>query len=125
MINGTTESDQLRAFLNTTTVRWSGGGIKGRPQTDWPADVVDKPTDEMARDLAVIGFDGIVIDRWASSASVENKLVAVLGPVQRVSPDRRWSYLSLAGLRAQVELTMTPAQIAAEAAVLTGGATTS
>lgn len=121
-IGDTTESDQLRPFLNTTTLRWSAAGIKGRPQTDWPEEVTDAPTPDMVRDLAVIGFVGIVIDREASPNNgeyLEQRLEPYTGPVQAVSQDGRWSYLSLDQVRNELRLTMSPAQIAAEASAIT------
>ncbi|WP_029135520.1 hypothetical protein [Nakamurella lactea] len=127
IINGTSESDQLRPFLNTTTLRWSAGGIKGRPQTDWPATVSGQPASDMVNDLAVIGFSGILLDRAATpdgGTAWTTELTAVTGPVVSVSPNGRFAYFSLKRADQQVRLTMTPAQRAAEAARLTNGATT-
>lgn len=127
LINGTTESDQLRPFLNTSTLRFSAGGIKGRPQTDWPQAVSNESTDSMTRDLAVIGFVGILIDRAATpdgGQALESDLEPFTGPVVSTSPDGRWAYLSLERQAQQVRLTMSPAERAAETARLTNGATT-
>ncbi len=121
-IGDTTESDQLRPFLNTTTLRWSAAGIKGRPETDWPEEVVDGSTEDMVRDLAVIGFVGIVIDRAASPGDgsyLEQRLEPYVGPVQAVSQDGRWSYVSLDRVRNELRLSMSPAQIAAQASAIT------
>ncbi len=125
LINGTTESDQLRPFMNSTTLRWSAGGIKGRPQTDWPELVTAESTRNMTRDLAVIGFAGILVDRFATDDRgrlLEEQLATYTGPVQSVSPDGRWAYLSLEQIGEQIRLTMTPAERAAEAAALTHAA---
>ncbi len=119
-INGTTESDQLRPFLNTTTLRWSAGGIKGRPQVDWAQDVADQPAERMTRQLAVIGFVGIVVDREATSdhgTSWEYDLMPYTGAPTSISPDGRWAYYSLARVGLQVRTTMSPATRQAMAAV--------
>lgn len=115
----------MRPFLNSTTLRWSAGGIKGRPQTDWPELVTGESTENMTRDLAVIGFAGILVDRFATDdrgRSLEEQLSSYTGPVQSVSPDGRWAYLSLEKIVEQVRLTMSPADRAAEAAALTHAA---
>jgi phosphoglycerol transferase len=124
-INGTSESDQLRPFLNTSTLYWSAGGIKGRPQTDWPAAVSAEPLEKLTRDLAIIGFRGILIDRDATpdlGRSLVARLAPFTGPAQAVSSDGRWAYLSLARPLQQIAA-MTPAARADRAARLTDGAT--
>lgn len=121
-INDTTESDQLRAFMNTETLRFSGGGIKGRPQTDWPEAVSREPTQDMVTDMAVIGFSGILIDRFATDdlgRSLERRLLPHTGAPVQVSADGRWSYLTLARQESEVALTMSAEARAAEAARLT------
>jgi hypothetical protein len=123
LINETTDSDQLRPFLNTTTLRWSAGGIKGRPQTDWPERVGNESTANMTHDLAVAGFTGILIDRHATDdggGSLEADLEPYTGAVRSTSPDGRWSYLSLDKIAAQIRLTMPAAQRARQAAAITG-----
>ena len=41
-VNGVADADQLRMYLHSTTLRWSGGGIRGRPTSDWPAVVTSR-----------------------------------------------------------------------------------
>ena len=123
IINGTRESDQLRPFLNTTTLRWSAGGIKGRPQVDWAKDVVRQPAEKMTRDLAVIGFVGIVVDRAATTdhgRSWEYDLMPYTGPPASISPDGRWAYYSLARVGLEVRTTMSRATRQAVAQSITG-----
>jgi len=123
LINDTTDSDQLRPFLNTTTLRWSAGGIKGRPQTDWPGRVGNESTANMTHDLAVAGFSGILIDRYATDdrgGALEADLEPYTGAVRSTSPDGRWSYLSLDKISGQIRLTMSAAERAGQAAAITG-----
>ena len=44
-VNGVADADQLKLYLSSTTLRWSAGGIRGRPQSDWPT-VVTRHYDE-------------------------------------------------------------------------------
>jgi phosphoglycerol transferase len=123
IINDTRESDQLRPFLNTTTLRWSAGGIKGRPQVDWAKDVANQPAERMTRELAVIGFVGIVVDREATTdhgRSWEYDLMPYTGPPTSISPDGRWAYYSLARVGLEVRTTMSPATREAITETITG-----
>lgn len=118
---GASESDQLKPYLQTTTLRWSGGGIKGRPQTDWPAEMERRLPEDMTKDLAIIGFSGILIDRVATDDhgySLEQGLEPYTGEPEMVSDDGRWAYLSLATQLVQVGATMSPAERASEVAAL-------
>ena len=118
---GASESDQLKPYLQTTTLRWSGGGIKGRPQTDWPAEMERRLPEDMAKDLAIIGFSGIVIDRVAAQDngySLEAGLKPYTGEPELVSNDGRWSYLSLATEQQEVAVSMTAQERAVQAAAL-------
>ena len=122
-INDTTESDQLRPFLNTTTLRWSAGGIKGRPQVDWAKSVTYQPAERMTRQLAVIGFVGIVVDRVATTdhgRSFEYDLMPFTGPPTSISADGRWAYYSLARVGLEVRTTMSQATREAMAETITG-----
>jgi hypothetical protein len=123
ILNGTRESDQLRPFLNTTTLRWSAGGIKGRPQVDWAKDVANQPAERMTRELAVIGFVGIVVDRAATfdhGRSWEYDLMPYTGPPTSISPDGRWAYYSLARVGLEVRTTMSQATRTAMVESITG-----
>jgi len=120
--NGISESDQLKLWLHSTTLSWSGGGMKGRPQTDWPAAVVRKKPAEMVRDLAGIGFVGISINRAALAdhgARWESTLRPLLGAPTLISSDQKYSYLNLRAAIEKLNSSTTPAERAAMAAVIT------
>lgn len=115
---GAVENDQLIPFLHTRTVRWSGGGIKGRPQVDWTRTVSDEPVEQMTHDLAVIGFAGVLLDRLATpdnGSARQADLTRVLGAPTHDQPAGRFVYFSLTPVVAQVEVSMTPAARAAAA----------
>jgi phosphoglycerol transferase len=97
-LNGVYDSDQLKGFLHSTTLRWSGGAIKGRPTTDWPEDAATLPAGQMADELAISGFAGIQIDRMAygpDATALEQALTARLGPPAAQSADGRYVLYSL------------------------------
>lgn len=124
-INGTTESDQLRAIMHTSTLKFSGGGIKGRPQTDWPDDVQSLPTSEFLEDLSIVGFSGIIVDRLAfadGGVGWTDRLTAALGDPARVSPDGRWVYYPLSAELTRTALSMSPEARHARSLQITRGA---
>lgn len=118
-------NDQLRLYLHSTTLNFSGGGIKGRPQVDWTTTVAAQEPAQMLDDVAVIGFSGLIVDRWGLAdlgTGFEATITPILGPPAVVSSDGRWSYFPLTAEIARIELTMTPQERAEQAARLTNGA---
>lgn len=121
--NGVPESDGLKLYLHNSDLRWSGGGIKGRPQSDWPSTVAAQDAQTMARNLAAIGFEGIVIDRAAladAGAAFEAQLGPLLGGPAVTSPDSRYVYYSLQPVIQQMQASTTSAERAQIAAQITG-----
>jgi hypothetical protein len=110
------DSDVVKLSLLSETLHWSGGGIKGRPRTDWPLVVNQLPPDQLAAAAAEMGFRGVVLDAGATpdgGAALQADLTAVLGAPTVVSPDGRWRYFPLAAVAAAVESRTTPDQRAA------------
>ncbi|MET3806574.1 phosphoglycerol transferase [Nakamurella sp. UYEF19] len=119
--NGAIDSDQIKLFLHSSTLRWSGGGIKGRPQTEWPKAIAAEAPSRMTKDLATVGFVGIVVDRVATvddGAALEKSLAPYTGAPTLISRDGRWAFLSLDRSLQQVAATMTAAERSAAAAVI-------
>ena len=71
--NNLTAGNQLRLWLQPSSLKWSGGGVTGRPETDWPSAVTKLPTAQMVRDLAAIGFAGITVDRSAGGGEIRTR----------------------------------------------------
>ncbi|MET3806920.1 phosphoglycerol transferase [Nakamurella sp. UYEF19] len=120
--NGLPESDQIKLYLHSSTLRWSAAGIKGRPQSDWPSKVATQTPATMTRNLAAIGFAGIVVHRAAlkdHGKAMEASLRTLLGKPSLVSPDGSWSFLSLTPAIAALDATTTPAQRVAIAQAIT------
>ena len=107
------DNDQLTGFLHTTTLRWSGGGFRGRPQTDWVRPVAALPPARMTRDLAALGFVGVVVDRYATAddgRELEAGLRQVTGGPLFIGSQGRYAYYSLAAARARLDASMTASQ---------------
>ncbi len=100
-VNGVYDTDYLVPYLHSATLRWSAGGIKGRPTTDWPFAVATLPADEMADALALVGFSGVMVDRVAygpqAAAELEGALTAAVGSPLAASDDGRYLLYGLAG----------------------------
>ncbi len=87
-------------YLWSDSLRWSYGGTKGRPEADWQRKVdSDAPAQSLAA-LRGLGFQGILVDRWAyesdDGAKAIADLTAALGPPVLATPDEeRWQFWSL------------------------------
>lgn len=98
-VNGVFDSDQLKGFLHSATLHWSGAGIKGRPTTDWPRDVAELPPAQLADEAAIAGFDAVQVDRAALGLGRAGVLEAALaqrtGPAVATSADGRYALYDL------------------------------
>ncbi|MBV9594518.1 MAG: hypothetical protein JO147_12075, partial [Actinobacteria bacterium] len=87
---GMQDSDPFRPYLHSTDLRWSYGGMKGRPLADWPQAVAAAPAPRMVAELASAGFAGIHLDRAGYlpdvDAAVESELQRLLGVAPLISP---------------------------------------
>jgi phosphoglycerol transferase len=111
MVNDAGDADLLKPSLHGTSLEWSLGGIKGRPQTDWAGLVAKRPPAEVVDIITRMGFTAIVVDRVATDdhgAAVEAAYAPYTGPPAFTSPDGRWVYLSLAQQLQDVDGRMTP-----------------
>ena len=116
-------ADQFALWLHSSTLRWSGGGISGRPQTNWPARLVTRSPSQMLQGLSAIGFSGITIDRTALAdrgARWISQLRPELGGPKLASQDGRYLYYSLAPAIKILDASTTKARRAAIAAASTG-----
>jgi phosphoglycerol transferase len=56
-----TTYEEARGYIASRSLRWSWGGIKGRP-TDWEAELAAKPLSTAVAAAALSGFQGLVIE---------------------------------------------------------------
>jgi phosphoglycerol transferase len=112
--NGVLASDELIPFLQTTGMKWTAGGIKGRPYADWPQLVEQYPADQLISLAAASGMNGILIDRNAYADHAE-KLVAQLqsdlGQRPYSSPDGHWAAFDLASERSSLSTEFSTRQL--------------
>jgi phosphoglycerol transferase len=105
-VNGVRDPDPLRLYLSSTDTRWSAGGLKGRPKSDWPVRLAGKPISTVVPLLAVSGFSGISVDRLAlggAADGVEADLTGQLGAgPTAASSDGRFAFWPLAGAEADM-----------------------
>jgi hypothetical protein len=100
--NGVLASDQLVPYLHSTQLRWSNGGIKGRPTADWPGTLENYQADDLPTLASSAGFSAIVVDRSASidgGVALEESLVDLLGETPDVSTSGRFAFFDLRDYR--------------------------
>jgi phosphoglycerol transferase len=96
--SGLLASDQLVPYLHSETIRWSTGGIKGRPVGDWPSTLESYGVEHVATLAATAEFSGILVDRPAATdggAALETALAAVVGVAPIVSENGRYAFYDL------------------------------
>lgn len=79
----------LRFYLHSSTLRWSGGAMRGRESDHWQQQVLALPPAERLAALAAAGFAGVQVSRRGyddSAAAVEHQLREQLGVEPLVSP---------------------------------------
>jgi hypothetical protein len=99
--NGFLSSSQLVPYLHSSTLRWSNGGIKGRIQADWPGQLDDYPTSELAALATTADFSGIMLTKAAyvdGGKSVEQAVQDNTGITPQHSADDRYVFFNLEAL---------------------------
>lgn len=96
---GMQSTEVLIPYLHTTDIGWSGGGIRGRPRADWPAQFAGDDPAQIAVLASTAGFSGIHIDTddmYPSDArELEAGLRQYLGEEPLASADGRYLFFSL------------------------------
>lgn len=96
--------DMVRGYLHTRTVRWSFGMVRGRGNDAWVRAVAELPARELLRQVALAGFQGLLIDRRGLHPQRQKQLMRewdqLLGPdsPRIVSDDLGLTVLDLRGL---------------------------
>jgi hypothetical protein len=92
-------SDPFRPYLHSSDLRWSFGGVQGRPTADWQTPLAAQPAGTLLPRLAALDFAGVTVDRFGyddRAAALEAALRAELGRgPAAVSPDARFSFFDL------------------------------
>ncbi len=94
---GIESSEELIPYLHSTGLRWTQGGIKGRPASDWPGVLSTRPPSEIVTLGAAAGASGILLDTAAlrgGDTDLEPALRSLLGE-PLASADGRWEFFDL------------------------------
>jgi hypothetical protein len=97
--------DLLKPFLQSQTLRWSYGGIKGR-EADWQEQLRDLAPEELVEALVAVGFSGVVIDRYGyadDAADLASAIATTIDDDPILSPDGRWFSFDLTAQRARYD----------------------
>jgi phosphoglycerol transferase len=97
---GSADYDLLRPYLQTESLRWSYGGMKGR-ESDWQEQLQGLSAADLTRDILAVGYQAYVIDLAGYpdyGAQIERDITTVTGRQPRHSADQRWSFFDLTGL---------------------------
>ena len=98
--------DLFRGYLNSRSLRWSYGGIKGGRLSECSAFLSRMPLDDQLRAVLAVGFSGIYIDRYgypdrASGIEFSIGRVAEISPV--ISSTGRLSFFDIRPYRGRID----------------------
>jgi hypothetical protein len=119
-------AEQLVGYLQTNEIRWSNGGIKGRPTADWPGQLSSYPTHQLVDLAATAGFSGIVIQRDAlldHGAELETVISQSLGTAPLVSRNGQYSFFDIADRATEITAAASDAAHEAASASITNPVT--
>ncbi len=91
-INGMCDADHLRMYINSHSLRWSHGAVKGRLGSDVLSLLCAAPIEASLERFAVMGYQGIHIDRRGyadNGQAIEARLSLLLETKPLVSADGR------------------------------------
>ena len=111
-VNEMGDYEHLVGYIHSNGLRWSYGGVKGRP-SDWSAAAADLPPEQLIPAAVAAGFSGLWVDRRAykdDGAALEKAVQRVTGlstPTVKSSDGIRVFY-DLRPYTARLDRTTTP-----------------
>jgi phosphoglycerol transferase len=111
--------DHQVGYLHSDTLRWSYGGVAGRPE-DWTSAQFGLPLDQLIPDAAAAGFKGVWIDLAAypdhgAAVVAQVRALADPGAPYFTSADDRRAFVGLAPLDARLRARYPSARLKAAA----------
>ena len=97
-VNEMTDYDHLRAYLHSTSLRWTYGAIKGREGDLWQKSISSLPLPQFVESLSFAGFNGIYVDRYGyadKGAALESELSGLTGTTPMASESGRLAFFPL------------------------------
>ena len=98
--------DHLKPYLVSTDLRWSFGAFRGRPGDSFEHMLASFEPEEMLRVLVLVGFEGLLMDRYAyadRAVQLEQEVEALVGSSPKVSRDGRWVFFALNGFKQELK----------------------
>jgi hypothetical protein len=99
-------NDPLVPYLQTDTMKWSFGGLKGRLESSWQERIRPAPAD-LVTDVVAAGFQGLLIDRDGyddAASALESELSGVLGgATPTVNRDGNYAFFDLRDISAELQ----------------------
>jgi phosphoglycerol transferase len=105
----------IRGYLHSDRLRWSFGAMSNRPIYLWQKDIESKPVAEMLQDLAIVGFNGIYLDRATPKPippKLEEQISAILSQKPLVSRDGTMAFYSMLDYRKKIREGMSEDELA-------------
>jgi phosphoglycerol transferase len=111
-INEMETYDHFKVYLQSSKIRWSYGGVRGRLAGDWYRDVARLPVASMLQTIVAAGFDGLYVD-WAAYTQdkrgiLEKELHDLLGIEPLVSNNQRQFFYDIRAYAADYRAKFTP-----------------
>ncbi len=103
----------LRAYLHTNDLRWSYPAIKRREGDIWQSAVTAKPLPELVSTLALAGFSGIHVDRYAyadNGVELVANLQRLLGTTPLADARNRFAFFDMTNYVNSLRAQMTPTE---------------
>ena len=100
-----TDYDHLKAYLHSSSLRWTYGAIKGREGDLWQRSVSRLPLPKFVESLSFAGFNGIYVDRYGyadKGAAAEAELSSLLATRPITSNSGRLALFPLTGYNQQL-----------------------
>lgn len=113
--------DHLRAYLQSKSLRWSYGAIRGRYGDEWQKSVSLLPVPQFLEHLSLAGFNGVYVDRNGyedKGVKIESELAQSLGSTPVTDRTGRFAFYPMLEYNQQVRQKYTEAEwLARKAAV--------
>ena len=98
--------DHLKPYLVSKSLRWSFGAFRGGPADAFLHMLSSLQPEKMLRSLVLVGFEGLLIDRFAYTdrgMQLEYELDGLLSTPPKISDDGRWVFYALDGFKAKLK----------------------
>jgi phosphoglycerol transferase len=101
----------VRPYLHTKALRWSWGTMVGR-YNDWPTKVALLQPPELLKQVALAGFDGILLNRFGyPDRTKEQKITEALGAAAQFDSGKEWIFFDVRGYRDELFRSLSPAEV--------------